>query len=216
VALTNRLPARMRWMLAVVVAGLCAVGVTVAFGWLDRDTATSGSGHAAIAADAQLAGFSVQRLTSELGGKYGFHFMSAQAPADPGSVDMATARDADGNQMRVIIFGRAPEPVHGLVCEFTPAPGTPAQASAQAQAASPLATGFLTSCARLGAGEAQAEAAADWFARAQAGLAAAPASAVQANQGRLTAQARFATAGYVVRLLPETGEWIMAITSAGS
>lgn len=318
----DRLLARVRWPVAAVAAGLCVAGASAAFGWSTGDSARSESASSATMPQARLVGFNAQLLTTELGGEYGFHFMPAQAPADPGSVDIATAKDPQGDQMRVTVFGRAPEPVHGLVCEFTPEqglegaeaqaqeqapPATPtsvpappsapepapplkqapvpqqvpapapayalahaagsvldlAQASKEAavsarvstlaferasaseqlpapvpapapapgsapsptltsrlasaptsgSAAPTMAAGFLSSCARLGAGEVQADAAANWAAQAQIELATAPAA--QAGQGRLTAQAKFATVGYVLRLLPETGEWIMAITSAG-
>jgi hypothetical protein len=220
VALTIRLPARMRWPLAAVAVGLCVGGAAVAAGgdWSVQDGTVSELASGVVAAQARLAGFSTQRLTSELAGRYGFRFTSPTAAADPGSVDMATARDGAGNQLRVIVFGRAPEPVHGLVCEFTPAhaadttsaPDTSGAATTPAEASAPAAAGFLAACAKLGAGSAQADAAVHWVAQAQAGLSAA--TAVQSDRGRLTAAARFATVGYVMRRLPETGEWIMVMS----
>ena len=228
-ALTIRLPASMRWPLAAVAGGMCVAGAAVAAGgsWSVQDGTASELANGVIAAHARLAGFSTERLTSELAGRYGFHFTSPTAAADPGSVDMATAEDGAGDQLRVIVFGRPPEPVHGLVCEFTPAraaatssgAGTAATASSAPDAANPAtpdgssepaAAGFLTACAKLGAGSAQADTAVHWVAQAQAGLSAA--TAVQSDHGRLTRAARFATVGYVMRRLPDTGEWIMVMS----
>jgi hypothetical protein len=232
VVLTIRLPARVRWLTAAAVVGLCAGGVVMAMavamamgiGRSDERGLASGLASRVAVAHARLAGFSTQRLTSELAVKYGFHFIAPATAADPGSVDIATARDGAGDQLRVIVFGGAPEQVHGLVCEFTPAQaaGTSggagatgtvrAAAEASAPAPAPAAAGFLAACATLGAGPAQAGAAVHWIAQAQAGLSAS--TAVRSDQGRLTAAARFAAVGYVVRRLPETGEWIMVMSGA--
>ena len=201
-ALSIRLPARARWRFALAATGLCVL-CAAALGWPDGAGTTSASTGDMTTLQPKLAGFSTQRLTSELGTKYGFRFMSSAAPADPGGVDMATAQDSGGDQLRVIVFGRSPGPVHALACEFTPA-HVPTGDSA------PAAADFLDACARTGASQTQASTIARWVAHAQAGLAAVP--VVRTGRDRLTAQARFAAAGYVVRRLPGTGEWIMVVT----
>ncbi|HEV2641007.1 MAG TPA: hypothetical protein VGX23_38180 [Actinocrinis sp.] len=218
VALTMRLPARARRPIALAAVGVCMMGVTAAFAWPGGNgSAAADPVSAAPVAVPELAGFSAARLASGLGAEYGFRFMAATAPTDRGSVDMATAQDSTGDHLRVIVFGRAPEPVHGLACEFTPAaarsgatPGIAAAATGDAAAPPNSAAGFLSDCARLGSGQAQAAAAAGWVARTQARLAALPAA--QSDPGRLTASARFGPAGYVLRRLPQTGEWIVAVT----
>jgi hypothetical protein len=202
VALPIRLPARARWHFALAATGLCVVCAAV-LGRPDGVGTTSTSASDLTTLQPKLVGFSTQRLTSELGAKYGFRFMSSAAPADPGGVDMATARDAGGDQLRVIVFGRAPGPVHALACEFTPAHVAVGDTA-------PAAADFLDACARTGAGQAQGAGVARWVAQAQAGLAAVP--VIRTDRDRLTAQARFAAAGYVVRRLPGTGEWIMVVT----
>lgn len=217
-ALAIRLPGWVREPIVRAAVGACVVGATAAFAWPGAVAAPADLMTAATAPQPLLAGFSATRLTSELGAEYGFRFMSPTAPTDRGSVDMATARDSAGDQLRVIVFGRAPEPVHGLACEFTPAH---ANAGAGARATT-AAAGFLSDCARLGSGQAQASAVASWVARTQARLAAQPSpQPAQLGQptpfsrlapGGLTAQTSFAANGYVVRRLPQTGEWIVAVT----
>ena len=198
------LPVRVRWPFALAAAGLCVVGATAALGWTGADGTAAAPAGDAITPQPRLAGFTARRLATELGTEYGFHFMPPTVSADPGGVDMATAQDAGGDQLRVIVFGRTPQPVHAFACEFTPA-HTATAGSATA------AAGFLSACARLGAGTGQAAvAAAGWAARAQAGLAALPET--RPDDGRLTETATFGPVGFAVRRLPGTGEWIMSVT----
>ena len=228
--LSGRLSSRARLPLGLAGIGVCALCVAAGFG---------GPGHAGsppqtvsgnVPPTSALTGFTASRLTNEVAAKYGFHFMSPAAPADPGGVDMATARDAGGDQLRVIVFGRTPAPVHAVSCEITPAhaaiarsaastPATLASAPA-ALASAPAAfasapipgavAGFLGACAQLAVGTDQSAAADRWVAGAQAALSALPPT--ETDPGRLTRSARIASVGYAVRRVPATGEWIMSMT----
>lgn len=188
------------------IGSLCVVAAAIGAMWLGEGGPAANGPSASPPPGYVLTGFTAQRLTKGFAAKYGFHFMSPSAPADPGSVDMATAEDQGGDQLRVIVFGRAPSPVRAISCEFAPHHAAESGAAAAAE-------GFLSDCARIGVGESQAAAAAQWVTQAQAGLttlAATPANV--AEPGRLIRAAKFGTVGYAVRWVPGTGEWIISMT----
>jgi len=220
---TNRPSARVGLWLGVAGISLCALCAIAGFSSLsgpgDVGAAPSGMTGDNLPARAQavsaLTGFTPDRLATEVADKYGFHFMSAAAPADPGGVDMSTAQDAGGDQLRVILFGRAPDPVHAVSCEISP-PQAAATATATLDAAvtSDAILGFLGACARTAVGGDQATAVARWLTVTQAALAAEPATG--AGPGRLTRSAGFSSIHYAVRRIPDTGEWIMSMTGSVS
>jgi hypothetical protein len=211
-----RLAGPARRPLGVALGGLCVFGAVTGFAVLDQSGPAAEGVVGSALPHYAIAGLTAGRLNSTVGAKYGFHFMSAAEPADPGGVDMATARDPGGDQLRVIVFGRAPGPVQSVSCEITPpnapyAPHTPVIPSAAPGSPAPAVAGFLADCARVGVGGDQAAAAVQWAARAQTGLAGLAAN--QTRQGRLTRAARFGAVGYAVRRVPDTGEWIMSMTA---
>jgi hypothetical protein len=161
-----------------------------------------------------LTGFTADRLATEVGAKYGFRFMPAAAPADPGGVDMSTARDAGGDQLRVILFGRTPGPVRAVFCEISPpqAASGVVPTGPGATVSADAVTGFLGACARTTVSTDQAAAVARWLTGTQAALAAEPADG--ASPLRLVRSAGFSSVRYAVRRVPDTGEWIMSMTGA--
>jgi hypothetical protein len=211
-----RLAGPARRPLGLALGGLCVFGGVTGFAVLDRSGPAAKSAVGSALPHYAIAGLTATRLNSTVGAEYGFRFMSAAEPADPGGVDMATARDSGGDQLRVIVFGRAPGPVQSVSCEITPshvphALSTPAIPSAASGGPTPAVAGFLADCARVGVGGDQAAAAVQWAARAQTGLAGLAAN--QTRQGRLTRATRFGAVGYAVRRVPDTGEWIMSMTA---
>lgn len=194
------------------IGSLCVVAAAIGVMWLGEGGPAADGPSASATPGYVLTGFTAQRLTKGFAARYGFHFMSPSAPADPGSVDMSTAKDAGGDELRVIVFGRAPAPVRAISCEFVP------QRAAGAVPAS-AAAGFLTDCARIGVGEGQASAAAEWVAQAQAGLSASARATVPANGAepdRMIRATKFGAVGYAVRWVPGTGEWIISMTGEAS
>jgi len=197
--LTIRPSSRARLPLGLAGIGLCVLGATAGSGGFDLGSPPAMARPESAPAATALVGFTANRLATEVAAKYGLHFMPATAPSDPGSVDMSTAQDSNGDQLRVIVFGRTPAPVHGVSCEITPANAV----------ASPAVAGFLGACARIAVGGDQAAAVANWVTVAQAALAALPAD--ETDRGRLTRSASFASVRYAVRRVPDTGEWIMSM-----
>jgi hypothetical protein len=197
---------------------LCAIAGFSSIGGLGAGVSQPGAAMLGQARSAPvLTGFTADRLMTEVAAKYGFHFMSAAAPADPGGVDMSTARDAGGDQLRVILFGRTPGPVRAVFCEISPpraadgvSPGT--QTTSGATVPADAVVGFLGACTRITVAADQAAAVARWLTAAQAALAAEPADGT--SPVRLTRSAGFSSVRYAVRRVPDTGEWIMSMTGA--